>query len=162
MTDQSKILDKLGLLKDLAPAGYALAMHVRFTAPTFLFQTYGREWLDHYSQQGLVMSDPTVLWGFENRGFVDWSELVSFDTANVLEQAASFGLGHGVTCSIGSEAQPSIGSFSRNDRPFTADEAQTLCEHLEALHQSTDNLEVLSPETAESLRTMSIRYTHPN
>ena len=100
MADQDTIQDKLGKLKEAAPAGYALAMHVRFTAPTFLFQTYDRKWLDYYSQNGLVMSDPTVHWGFENRGFVLWSDLVASDTAKVMEQAATYGLNYGVTCSF--------------------------------------------------------------
>lgn len=162
MADQNIIQDKLGKLKDMCPAGYALAMHVHFTAPTFLFQTYDRAWLEYYSQKGLVMSDPTVHWGFENRGFVDWSSLTDMDTDHVMQQAAGFGLNHGITCSFGPESRPSIGSFARSDRPFTTAEAETLSQELTDLHNLTDNLEVLSPETAEALRRMSINYTHPS
>lgn len=161
MADQSIIQDKLGKLKDMCSAGYALAMHVHFTAPTFLFQTYDRAWLEHYSQKGLVMSDPTVHWGFENRGFVDWSSLIGTDPDHVLQQAADFGLNHGITCSVGPESRPSIGSFARSDRTYTPAEAEALCQELSDLHSLTDNLQELSPETADALRKMSIKYTHP-
>jgi len=162
MPDQIIIRETLGALKEVATQGYALAMHVHFTTPTFLFQTYSKEWLDHYSAQGLVMSDPTVLWGFENRGSIDWSSLKPLDSQKVMEQAAEYGLKFGVTCAFGPEDRPSIGSFARADRPFTAEETDQLRQKLEELHQQTDNLAVLSPLTAQALREMSINYTHPN
>lgn len=161
MAASDAIQEKLVDLKAMAPAGYALAMHVHFTAPTFLFQTYERSWLDHYSQKGLVMSDPTVHWGFENRGVIAWSDLVGQDPQNVLGEAADHGLRYGMTCSFGPESRPSIGSFARGDRPFDESEAAILRQNLEDLHHLTDNLKVLSPETAAALRKLSIEYTHP-
>ncbi len=162
MTGQDVIQDKLVALKNLAPAGYAVALHVHFTAPTFLFQTYDREWLEYYSKKGLVMTDPTVHWGFENRGAVDWADLAESDTQGVMTEAANYGLKFGMTCSFGDESRPSIGSFARGDRAFNPDEAQELGQHLADLHALTDNLKVLSPETAEALRKLSIEYTHPH
>lgn len=161
MTDQLMVKDKLADLQALAPAGYAIAMHVRFTTPTFLFQTYDRKWLDYYSQKGLVMSDPTVAWGFENRGVKDWADLAGNDPNGVLKAAKEHGLTYGITCSIGSEASPSFGSFSRADRAFQPDEVTTLSAAMAQLHTATDNIKVLSPETGAALREMSIHYTHP-
>jgi LuxR family transcriptional regulator len=108
------------------------------------------------------MSDPTVHWGFENRGAIDWSALADNDPQNVLDEAASHGLKFGATCSFGEESRPSIGSFARSDRAFTENESQDLLQHLTDLHALTDNLKVLSPETAEALRKLSIEYTHPH
>jgi len=40
MTDHDIIQEKLVHLKTRAPKGFALALHVKFTAPTFLFQSF--------------------------------------------------------------------------------------------------------------------------
>ena len=162
MTKQSIIKDRLVTLKEKAPAGYALALHVHFTAPTFLLQTYDRKWLEYYSKQGLVMTDPIVRWAFENRGRRFWSDLASDDPANVLQAAADHGLAHGVVCSVGNDHSFSIGGFARNDRAYTEAEADELSAFMEEVHDLTNNLKVLSPETAAELTKLSIEYTHPN
>jgi LuxR family transcriptional regulator len=58
---QTEIRAVLSDLMTLAPTGYAAALHINFTTPAFLFQTYPTDWLAIYSQQGMVMKDPTVL-----------------------------------------------------------------------------------------------------
>lgn len=68
MSDYAKILAELDLLTENAPMGFAVAHHIRLTTPSFLFQNYSQDWISYYSENGLVMSDPTVLWGFENEG----------------------------------------------------------------------------------------------
>ena len=155
------IQQKLSDLKELAPAGYALAMHVHFTAPTFLFQTYDRRWLDHYSQMGFVMTDPIVRWGFENRGYRFWCDFADEDPAGVLQAASDHGLKYGVVTSVGTEKTFSIGGFARGDRPFSEEEAENLYRSTGDVHEMTNNLKVLSPETADALRKLSIEVTHP-
>jgi LuxR family transcriptional regulator len=105
-------------LKTIATAGFAPAFHVRFTTPTFLFQTYPKDWLDYYSQNGLVMSDPTVMWGFENTGAVDWAALQANDSAGVLAKAAEYGLKHGATYATEIDGSHSIGTFARTQTVF--------------------------------------------
>lgn len=161
MSGQAEIKSKLVALQEKVPAGYALAFHVRFTTPTFLFQTYDRKWLEHYSQHGYVMSDPTVHWGFENRGTCNWEDLKSNDPANVLVAAAEHGLNYGISWAIGDETSQSLGSFARSDRQFTDEEKAELIEIVTELHDLTNNLEALSPETADALKELSILYTHP-
>tara|TARA_R110002096_G_scaffold275928_1_gene469649 strand:+ start:836 stop:1321 length:486 start_codon:yes stop_codon:yes gene_type:complete len=160
MSAQLEIRHILGDLMDTATAGFALAFHVRFTTPSFLFQTYPKDWLDYYSQNGLVMSDPTVAWGFENTGAIGWSDLTASDSAGVLAKAAEFGLKHGATCATGSDESRSIGSFARADRDFTDAERAMCMEKLEILHAATSKMRALSPETAAALRTMSVQFTH--
>ena len=63
----------------LSPAGFAVAMHIRFTRPTYLFQTYAKRWMDHYSAKGMVVHDPLVHWGLQNVGRIRWSELEAID-----------------------------------------------------------------------------------
>lgn len=161
MADQVEIKAKLASLQALAPDGYALAFHVRFTTPTFLFQTYDRKWLDHYTQEGYVMSDPAVHWGFENTGVVDWDQLRDKDPANVLVAAAEHGLRYGISWAVGDDAGQSLGSFARSDRKFTQGEIDQIVAIVTDLHVLTHNLQALSPDTAATLKEMSILYTHP-
>ncbi|WP_458790257.1 autoinducer binding domain-containing protein [Yoonia sp. MH D7] len=160
MSSQVEIRHILAALKETATGGFALAFHVRFTTPTFLFQTYPKDWLDYYSQKGLVMSDPTVAWGFENSGVISWADLRAEDTGAVLEKAAEFGLVYGATCAMQSDDSRSIGSFARADRDFTPQERDMLNDKLQILHRATASIKELSPETATALRTMSVQFTH--
>lgn len=160
MTPQLEIRHILAEIKKVATGGFAIALHIRYTTPTFLFQTYSKEWLDYYSQNGLVMSDPTVAWGFENTGAVRWSVLSAADTAGVMAKAAEFGLKFGTTCAIEEDADRSIGSFARADRELSAEETTLLTDRMKSLHMVTANLKTLSPETASELRMMSVQFTH--
>lgn len=119
---QTEIRSVLSDLTHLAPTGYAAALHINFTTPDFLFQTYPADWLAIYSQQGLVMKDPTVLWGFENLGTVRWSDLADIDPAGVMRAATKFGMNYGVTVAVEQGGTRSIASLSRGDREFSGDE----------------------------------------
>jgi len=159
MSDQQAIQKTLGDLKLLAPTGYALAFQIEFTTPTFLFQTYPKAWISQYSEKGLVMSDPTVHWGFENEGTVRWSALTATDTAGVLDLAADHGLKYGLTCCVCTNAIRSFASFSRGDAEFTDAQAQTLLATVTDLHAQTAKIKTLSPETTAALQKMSVQVT---
>lgn len=161
MTGQDEIKALLVNLKKEAPAGYAVALHIKFTTPTFLFQTYTKDWLDYYSQNGLVMSDPTVLWGFENIGQAKWWDLAAQDHAGVMKKAAEYGLKYGLTCACETGSSRSIGSFAHSDHDFTEKQAAILSAKLDQLHAATADLKTLAPETAEALRMLTINVTHP-
>lgn len=162
MTDANDPIQKtIGELSILAPAGYALAFHIRYTTPTYLFQSYSEEWLRHYSENGLVMSDPTVHWGFENEGTCRWSELTQRDEAGVLEQAKTFGIQFGVTWALDLGDSRSVGSLARVDREFSDAECTDILQKMSALHTATSDLDALAPETAAALQKMAIKVTHP-
>ncbi len=161
MSPQADIGDSLATLKALAPAGYAIALHVRFTTPTFLFQTYPQKWIEFYSKNGLVMQDPTVHWGFENTGIKPWEELVEDDPAGVIPTAAEYGMKYGFTLAMEEENSRSIASFARSDDPFTPEDIDRVVAAARVLHAGTAAAETLLPETRERLRTLSILFTHP-
>jgi LuxR family transcriptional regulator len=161
MSPQVEIGDSLAALKALAPAGYAIALHVRFTTPLFLFQTYPPKWIEYYSKNGLVMRDPTVHWGFENTGVKPWDELVGDDPAGVISAAAEHGMKHGVTIAIDEANSRTIASFARSDRAFLPEDIAQVMDSARKLHASTAEAETLLPETRERLRKMSILFTHP-
>ncbi|MBR2574400.1 MAG: autoinducer binding domain-containing protein [Loktanella sp.] len=124
-----------------------------------MFQTYPKIWLDYYSRNGMIMSDPTVAWGFENTGTARWSELD--DPAGVMQKAAEFGLAHGAVIVALSDNDRSICGFAKNAAEFTDAEIAELAQNVAALHALTADLSRLDPETVAQLRKMSIMVTHP-
>lgn len=159
MADETDISEIVSELKMIAPAGFAMAFHVRFTTPTFLLQSYPAEWIAHYSQNGLVMQDPTVHWGFENTGAIDWADLLERDTAGVMAQAAEHGLRHGMTYAANRSDSLTVTSFARSDRPFDDAERQRIQDGVDRIHDATLNWESLDPKFSESLKRMSITAT---
>lgn len=161
---QVEISGVLGELNELAPAGYAIGLQIKYTTPKFMFQSYSKDWLNYYSQNGLLMNDPTLGWGFENVGAVRWSKLADKDDAGVLKMAAKYGINFGITCakeSLDNDGIRSIGSFARGDRDFTDEEVQRISSAFDELHDGTENQAQLSPETVQQLKNMSIMVTHP-
>jgi len=151
------------LLHDLdqrSPSGFAIALHVRFTRPTYLFQTYAKRWMDHYSATGMVMHDPVVRWGLQNVGRVLWSDLAPIDESGVLEQAKDFGLMNGVAIAMVIAESRSIAGFARADRDYTDAETDALDELVVQLHRETLGLDRLSRSDQKALTALSIRLTH--
>lgn len=161
MRPPPRIADVLGKLQASAPSGFAMALHVRFTTPTYLFQTYPEAWSDHYNQAGLLMQDPTVAWAFENTGTIRWCDLVAADASGVLKAAAEHGLAYGFTLSQDRDGSRSLSSFSRSDRDFSEAEVALIVTLADELHDLTADGRSLSPKMRDNLRQMSIRFTHP-
>ena len=157
MSDITPMIARLGQAADLAPQGYALAFHIRFTAPTFLLQAYPKAWTTYYSLHALVMADPTVAWGFANEGSCRWSDLTD-DPARVMVRAADHGLKYGIVCAVDTDGSRSFGSFAREDREFTDAEIDSLMGVLTDLHHATRTVESLSPASIDILREMSVNY----
>ena len=100
MTQRASIAALLHDLDQRSPAGFAIALHIRFTTPTYMFQTYPKRWMDHYSSAGLVVHDPVVHWGLHNVGHIRWTDLEAIDSKGVLEQAKDFGIMNGVAIAV--------------------------------------------------------------
>ena len=160
MDSEDRISTLLARLHQASPAGFAIALHVRFTAPKYLFQSYAKDWLDTYSREGLVLHDPTVRWGFTNIGAIRWSELAVDDEHGVLARAAQHGLHYGVCVATVERGSRSMASFSRSDRDLTDAEIEALRAGLSELHDLTESVEALSPSVHMTLKQMSIYLTH--
>lgn len=161
MDTQHAISDELVRLKAVSPGGFAMALHVRFTTPTYLFQTYPKDWIDFYSKNGLVMRDPTVRWAFENTGLIRWAELVPIDEAGVIALAGERGILNGFTYATDRNGSRSMASFAQGSRDFSDPEMATIAEQVNHLHDVTASGVSLTPGTRERLRQMSISFTHP-
>lgn len=160
MGSKSEIEQYLAHLGNLSPAGFAIAFHIRFTTPAFLFQTYDRRWLDLYSQNGLVMQDPIVSFGFQETGWRRWSDLE--DPAGVLAQSAGFGLAYGLAVAIDEGGSRSVAGLARPDREFTDTEVPGLVRTVTDLHLITLQAGQLSKEAHDELKRMSVAFTHPS
>ena len=142
-------LYQIGLI---ATAGYSIGLHIRFTSPLMMFQTYSQTWRDHYTERGYVLRDPMVAWGFSCEGCVRWSDPVLLDPFKLFVEAASFGLHYGATVACGPVRSRTIASFARSDREFSDKELLTLTEKVQRLHAMTEPPEQLTVAQIEALR----------
>ena len=117
---------ELHQLSLLAPQGYFLGLHIRFTSPLMTFQTYDQAWIDHYTENGFVLRDPMIAWGFSTTGSIRWSDEGLLDPFHLFDEAAKFGLCYGVTVACGPIKSRTIGSFARKDREVRDDEIAAL------------------------------------
>jgi LuxR family transcriptional regulator, quorum-sensing system regulator SdiA len=136
----------------IAPAGYFLGLHIRFTAPLMTFQTYDQAWLDHYTENGFVLRDPATAWGFSKVGWIRWSDASLPDPFGIFKQAARFGLNFGFTIAAGPIKSRTIGSFARPDREFTDNEVALAETIVLRLHDITEPPEELTRAQVEALR----------
>lgn len=160
MTARQEIAVLLHELDRLSPAGFAIALHLRFTRPAFLFQTYPRRWTRHYDAAGLVMHDPTVRWGMQNVGAVRWCELEAIDPHGVLEAARDYGIMNGVAVACVAAGSRSIASFARADRDFDDEEIAEIAGLLSRLHAATAEPAAITEADRRALDELSLRLTH--
>ena len=161
MDSSTGIRECLSDLMGLAQSGFAIALHIKFTTPTYLFQTYPKPWIDYYSHNGLVMRDPTVIWGFDNIGVIRWQDLSNEDTAGIIPEASKYGMKFGFTYSLDRSESRSLSSFTSPGDDFTDQEIADICAIVDKVHDSTLSLTALSAESRAELKRMSIIFTHP-
>jgi LuxR family transcriptional regulator len=107
------------------------------------------------------MQDPAIAWAFGNQGMVRWDDLASQDLAQVFPRAREHGLVHGMTISVERGGSRSIGGFARPDRFFTSEEVARIEDGMGRLHDLTDAVQPLPEPVRESLRKLSVAFTHP-
>jgi LuxR family transcriptional regulator len=151
------VLDRIGAL---CPAGYAIALHTQFTTARYVFQTYDPAWVEHYSQNGLVLHDPVVRWGLSHEGARRWSDMKSEDSMGVLEAARRHGLVHGVSIALLLDGSRSLGGFARPDCPYSDAEIAELQRLLERLARMTADPDALPEEERAALHALSVVQTH--
>lgn len=160
MDKRASIAGLLSELDDMSPLGFAIALHIKYNAPTFLFQTFPEAWVENYSRKGLVIRDPAIQWAFENTGFIRWRELNDREPSGVMEQAKLFGLTYGFTASIHNDHSRTVAGFARSDRDYLDVEIHEIMDRLQDLDVLTAGIEILSKKDTDALQKMSIRLTH--
>ena len=127
-------------LKELAPAGYHIALRIGFAFPLEEENAFPEKWIMHYSQQRFMLYDPVIRWVYQNTGYVRWSEIDLEDPRRVVAQAQTFGLRYGAAVSfVGVDSQNlrSFGSFARADREFSDLEMRLLSAFVTRRHAET-------------------------
>ncbi|WP_421702714.1 autoinducer binding domain-containing protein [Aliiroseovarius sp.] len=160
MTDTQGLDQGLARLSDLSPKGYALGLHIRYAAAHLMFQTYDPRWTETYTENGYMLADPTVFWGFGNEGTRRWSEVGLPDQHGILEQARVFGLNYGVVVSCGPISSRTIGGFAREDREFTDDEINEIQAVVRVLHNASTPPDQLTPAQRMALRLIAKGSRH--
>jgi LuxR family transcriptional regulator len=160
LTRRASVAALLHDLDQRSPAGCAIGLHIRFTTPRYMFQSYPKRWMDEYSGSGLLVQDPTVHWGMSNVGWVRWCDLEPIDSHGVLERARDYGIMNGVTIALFIDGSRSIASFARSDRDYEALEIANLELVFSGLHRATASLEALTDDDQLALKDLSVRLTH--
>jgi LuxR family transcriptional regulator len=152
MSIQTRIDRELKEIAPLAPRGYFIGLHIRFTSPLMTFQTYDQAWLDHYTENGFVLRDPMTAWGFSKTGSIRWSDPSLLDPFGLFTEAAKYGLKHGVTVACGPIKSRTIASFARADREYEDGEIAAIQEIVTRLHDLTEPPDDLTKAQIEALR----------
>ncbi|EYD70500.1 autoinducer binding domain-containing protein [Limimaricola hongkongensis] len=158
------VIEVLARLKQLAPAGFALGLHIRFMTPRYMFEAYPAEWLEIYGREGLLMRDPTVRWAIGNHGAIRWSDFDEPEENGIFARARGFGLNHGHMRSIHQDGELSFGGFARTDREFTDREIDEIGALVQRLHDATHARETLGTEASARIHDMAVvmtRTAHP-
>jgi len=152
MSSKSLLDAVLSDIAFLAPSGYYIGLHIRFTSPLITMNTYPPEWVRQYTQSGFALRDPVVAWGFGDAGPSRWSEITIPDTFGIMAQAATHGLKYGVVVPAGELNSRTIGSVARSDREFSDVEIELISHHIKHLHELTQPPRRLTRSQSEALR----------
>jgi len=84
-------------LKQLAPVGYDIALHIKDTTPVHRLLDYPDSWVAHYRAQVYGLRDPVVAWALSEVGSLRWSAITLSDPFDILGQARAHGLAYRAT-----------------------------------------------------------------
>lgn len=142
----------LGKLATFCNRGFALAIHIRYTRPTLLYQTYAQDWSDHYSEKGYMLSDPVVGWGLTHSGWVEWASLTDQDPQGVIADAVAHGLTNGWTYSTGPAGSRTIAGLPRAGAPFSDAERAEMATLVDLAHDLTEGFDSFPADLKDRLR----------
>lgn len=162
MDNFNQIEQLLLQIKAKSHAGFAIAFHIRLTSPDYLFQTYPKDWINLYSENGWVMADPIVKWGMSEIGSIRWRDLQGIDDQGIFEKSSAFGMKYGVAIAIESDGSRSVAGFARSDRDFTDSEIESLKADVQTLHDFTASRSGMPDALRSALHNLSVRMTHPS
>ncbi|MGB8811777.1 MAG: autoinducer binding domain-containing protein [Paracoccaceae bacterium] len=149
-----QVAAKLTRVGAICDTGYAFAIHIRYTRPSLLYRTYSKDWIDYYSEHGLMLTDPVVRWGLGNTGLMSWAALKSDDPAGVIASAQRFGLENGVSYSVGPVESRTLAGFTKSGAAFTDEELAELTMISNSLHDLTEGLDQFDPAVLDALRAL--------
>jgi len=160
MFEQRAFDDELKKLDAFAQAGYFLALHIRFTSPVLMLQTYNTAWIDYYTENGYVLRDPMTAWSFSTNGTTRWSNRRIPDPFGIFKKAREFGLNFGATISHGPIKSRTVCSIARSDREFEDDEIVQIAALVGILHAMSDPRQRLTKAQTQALKCIANGMRH--
>ncbi|WP_108482995.1 autoinducer binding domain-containing protein [Oceaniglobus ichthyenteri] len=160
MFEQRLFDEELKKLDPYAEAGYFLALHIRFTSPVMMFQTYDPAWINHYTENGYVLRDPMTAWSFSATGTTRWSNRRIPDPFGIFKKARQFGLNYGATISHGPIRSRTVCSMARSDREFEDHEMAELARLVAILHDMSDPRQRLTKAQTQALKCIADGMRH--
>lgn len=146
--------DTIDAIREIAGAGFYLALRVGFAFPAKEVNELPQDWVDHYTTQRFMLQDPAIKWVYAQTGAVRWSDIAAEDPRDVFGAARGFGLCHGAAVSVfdgRADGRRSFGTFVRHDRHFSDAELAALERHLQVLHFEQDPSSSLTDAELEAL-----------
>lgn len=149
-------------LSHLAPQGFTIGLHIRYSRPVRRVSTYPSRWIQHYTRRNLGVGDPMVIWCVLNEGSIRWSALSQImpDPLNVMGQASAHGLSHGAALSVGCPESRSYIGAARSDREFTDTEIASMSALLREAHDVLDRETALRPILVDALEAIAFGMTY--
>lgn len=139
----------------MASTGYYIALRIGFAFPKEEVNALPPAWVEEYTRESYMMSDPVLRWIYDSEGLCRWSAIPFPDPRGILPAARLHGLVHGVAVSLRDPApagQRSFGSFARPDREFTDLEARALLAYVRARHEALAPPRNITAAELEALR----------
>lgn len=149
-------------LAALAPRGFTIGLHIRYSRPVRRLSTYPSRWIQAYTRANLGVGDPLVIWCVMNEGSIRWSALSQImpDPMNVMGLARDHGLTHGVALSCGPPESRSYVGAARDDRDFTDAEIARMAALLREAHDIVGRGTSLRPILVDALEAIGCGMTY--
>lgn len=160
MSKTSELSTGYAKLAALSPAGYSVALHVRYAYPLVTQLTYPARWIEYYTQNAFALRDPLVAWALSTEGAIRWSEIELPDPFGIFHQAAEHGLKYGVGISCGDISSRSIVAGARDDREFTDGEIDIFKSISYELHKLAEPTQTLTNAQLQALRCIASGDRH--
>jgi LuxR family transcriptional regulator, quorum-sensing system regulator SdiA len=152
MSQGKRLTELYDDLRQLAPEGFAVGLHIRFASPLIYYSQYPTAWVEYYNSHSYYLRDPVIFWGIGTTGTRRWSEIPLPDPFDLLKKAATYGMKFGAVSSYGPITSRSMVGITRSDREFTDEEMERLSEITANLHIAAKPPSELTKAQIEALQ----------
>ncbi|WP_411838484.1 autoinducer binding domain-containing protein [Paracoccus sp. ME4] len=149
-------------LATLAPRGFTIGLHIRYSRPVRRVSTYPSGWIQTYTRANLGVGDPMMIWCVMHEGTIRWSELPALlsDPLDVLGQARAYGLPYGAAISVGPAESRSYIGAAHATREFTDAEIAQMEALLRQAHDIVGQGTALRPILIDALEAIACGMTY--
>lgn len=114
-----EIESELVEFREIAKAGFVLAVNVRWNGPKLIHSEFPEQWRTTYEESNFFMFDPIYYWTLMETGVTRWSEIKYPNPKIVSNKAAEHGIVFGAIACKTKNGSKSFLSAARPDRELT-------------------------------------------